>query len=252
MIIQTVIEQAKLLIEPLEIGFPSDGGTDIIYPVLIDNGQRKILVDCGYPSFGLLLENALNSIGSGLAQVTDIIITHHDVDHVGALFEIYQEHPHIRIHAPFPEMLFVDGSLKSPRLVQAETLFESLPEDQKSQALAFQSLLESIKPVPVHQMLTEELDSFDGIQILMTPGHSPGHISLYIPEQKTLIAGDAVVYVNGKLDIANPAFAVDLSQAITSVGKIAALDITRLICFHGGVVEAPVSMFSELMHRYNT
>ncbi|WP_084165709.1 MBL fold metallo-hydrolase [Dyadobacter crusticola] len=240
----------KLLITPLKIDFPSAYGTDTIYPVLIELGHRKILVDCGYPAFGPLLEDALKQIGANLAVITDIIITHHDLDHVGALAEIYEANPGIRIHASEQEKLFVEGLAKAPRLVQAEALFDTLPDDQKPGAIAFQSLLENIRPAPVHQLLSEETDNFGGIKVIATPGHTPGHVSLYIPNQKTLIAGDAVVYENGILDIANPGFTLDLRQAIASVCKIAAFDITRLICFHGGTVENPQPLFSELVERY--
>lgn len=50
--------------------------------------------------------------------------------------------------------------------------------------------------------------------ICFTPGHTPGHISLYFLQSKTLVAGDAVVIENGVLDIANPQFALDLEAAV--------------------------------------
>jgi glyoxylase-like metal-dependent hydrolase (beta-lactamase superfamily II) len=240
----------KLLITPLKITFPSGIATDVTYPVYINNGQRKALVDCGYPGFGPLIEDALEQIGASLAMITDIIITHHDLDHIGALSDIYNAHPHIRIHASEKEKPFVEGLAKAPRLMQAEALLDSLSEEQKPGAITFQSMLESIKPAPVHQLLTEGSDSFDGIRIIATPGHTPGHVSLYIPKQKTLIAGDAVVYMNGALDIANPSFTLDLPQAIASVRKIAAMDITRLVCFHGGMVQNPKNLFRDLIRRY--
>lgn len=240
----------KLLITPLKITFQAGSEEEIICPVFIDNGHRKILVDCGYPAFGPLLEEALQQIETSMALLTDIVITHHDLDHVGALAEIFEAYPHLCIHASAKEKLFVEGSVKAPRLIQAESLFDALPEDHKPGAIAFQSMLESIRPAPVHHLLKEGHNHFDGIVIIATPGHTPGHISLYIPEQKTLIAGDAVVYANGILDIANPKFTLDLPQAVASVSKLAALDITRLICFHGGVVEDPQPLFDELMCRY--
>ncbi|WP_026632786.1 MBL fold metallo-hydrolase [Dyadobacter alkalitolerans] len=95
----------KLLITPLKITFPSGTKTDAIYPVYIDNGQRKALVDCGYPALGPLLEDALKQIGSGLAMVTDIIITHHDLDHIGT------EHWTLLIH--HLHLIYLRRSLRS-------------------------------------------------------------------------------------------------------------------------------------------
>ena len=42
------------------------------------------------------------------------------------------------------------------------------------------------------------------------------------------------------LKIANPQYALDLSQAIESIRKISSLDIDRLFYYHGGVVEGDV------------
>lgn len=63
-------------------------------------------------------------------------------------------------------------------------LFGSLPPSNREWARVFQSQLEDIRPVPVHYILQEHPCRLAGIQIIPTPGHTPGHISLYLPEQK--------------------------------------------------------------------
>ena len=84
-----------------------------------------------------------------------------------------------------------------------------------------------------------------------TPGHTPGHISIYFPKNKILIANDAVVVENDELEIANPQFALDLSQAIESVRKISLLDIDRLFCYHSGVVDRDVKKkLIKLLNKY--
>ncbi|ACT93109.1 MBL fold metallo-hydrolase [Dyadobacter fermentans] len=240
----------NLLVHPLEIEFVSGQGLETTYPVLIENGPQKILVDTGYAGSAALIEKALGALGTGFDQITDIVITHHDLDHVGGLHEICEQHPRIRVHASAQEAQFINGSCKAPRLVQAESMFGSLPPSDREWARAFQSQLEDIRPVPVHHILQEHPERLAGIQIIPTPGHTPGHISLYLPEQMTLIAGDAVVYVNGKLDIANPAFTLDLPEAVNSVKKIANLRVTQLICFHGGVVENSQPLLGEMLGGY--
>lgn len=247
---QKVLNEASN-VHLLPITFPSGAATEVIYPVLIEAGARKILVDCGYPGFAPLIEEALVQAGTNLNEVTDILITHHDLDHVGALYEIVQAHPRIQVHASAQESLFVNGSQKAPRLLQAEALLDRLPDDQKSWALAFQAQLENIRPVAVQHLLNEHEACWNGVQTIATPGHTPGHISLFLPAQKTLVAGDAVVYVHGKLDIANPEYTLDLRQAVESVRKIAGLGVDRLICFHGGMVENPQPLLDALLQRYS-
>lgn len=79
-----------------------------------------------------------------------------------------------------------------------------------------------------------------GMEIIHTPGHMPGHISLYLPASKTLLAGDAVVLEHGKLNIANPQFTLDMKEAVRSVERLLDFDIDQLICFHGGVFQGDV------------
>jgi glyoxylase-like metal-dependent hydrolase (beta-lactamase superfamily II) len=59
-----------------------------------------------------------------------------------------------------------------------------------------------------------------------------GHISIYIPEDKILIAGDAVVWEDCELDIANPGFTLDMASALASVKRLSGLAIDRLYCYH--------------------
>lgn len=66
-----------------------------------------------------------------------------------------------------------------------------------------------------------------GIWIVATPGHMPGHISIYVRERKTLISGDALVVENGELAIANPQYTLDLVEAKKSIKKLLNFEIYR-------------------------
>jgi glyoxylase-like metal-dependent hydrolase (beta-lactamase superfamily II) len=80
----------------------------------------------------------------------------------------------------------------------------------------------------------------------------PGHISLYLKESKTLIAADALVVEGSELEIANPHFTLDLPLAIKSVEKLLNLEIDKIVCYHGGVVEDNIHQkISHLLSRYS-
>ena len=78
------------------------------------------------------------------------------------------------------------------------------------------------------------------IEIITTPGHMPGHISLYIRKSRTLIAGDALVIENGELAIANPQYTLSVEDAKKSLVKLMDHDIDRIICYHGGVYDKDI------------
>jgi glyoxylase-like metal-dependent hydrolase (beta-lactamase superfamily II) len=238
----------------LELKFNFTGKEDALYPVLLVQGNELILVDCGYEGFLPLIEAATASHGFSLEKLTGLIITHHDMDHMGAAFELKTKYPFVKIYASAIEAPYIIGRLKSARLQQAEDMYDLLPEDQKPGARYFQQMLQQMKPVEVDYTFSpNEKPSFlEQIQIIPTPGHMPGHISIYIKELQMLIAADALVYENGEFDIANPHFTLDLPEAVASVRKLQVLDIETIVCYHGGTVDKDIpGKLSRLIAKYS-
>ncbi len=221
----------------LEVKFDFAGATNTIYPVILKDEKEMILIDCGYPNFLPLIKNEAESKGLNISKLTKIIITHHDFDHMGSLSEFKREYPHIKVLSSLEEERYISGKEKSLRLQQAEAIFDKLPDEQKEGARGFQALLESIENVPVDICLNHK-DFFPwcgGIEIIETPGHMPGHISIYLRDSKTLIAGDALVVENDELGIANPQYTLNFEEAKKSVKNLINYDIEKIICYHGGV-----------------
>ncbi|HYH14128.1 MAG TPA: MBL fold metallo-hydrolase [Flavisolibacter sp.] len=237
----------------LDLLFTFGEREDHIYPVVLQTSTETILVDGGYAGFTPLLETALQQEGLSLRALTGMLITHHDIDHMGCAYELKKAYPNLRIYTSVGERAYVEGQEKSLRLQQAELLYDTLPEEHKSGARAFQELLQTMQPVQVDAVFADnEVPAIlPGVQIIHTPGHMPGHISLYISEAKTLIAADALVYEDDKLEIANPSFTLDLPQALVTVQKLQQLAIDKLVCYHGGVVDTAVqARLKQLLDRY--
>lgn len=226
----------------LEVIFHFQGKEDTFYPVLLQNETENILVDVGYPGFLPLLEKALQLRALSFQDLTGILLTHHDIDHVGALFELKGKYPHLKTYSSKVEANYISGKIKSARLQQAEDLQATLPPDRQAGGLAFQEFLKNYKPVQVDVAFSgeEEPEIFSGATVIHTPGHSPGHFSIYLPKSKTLITGDAVVLENGELEIANPHFTFDLAQAVASIQRLSQLKSEHLICYHGGSVHGNI------------
>lgn len=238
----------------LEIKFDKGGADESLYPVILQDDSNLILVDCGYVGFIPKLEDAFNKHGLSLGQLTGITITHHDIDHMGALYEIKKLYPVIKVYSSRLEEKYISGKEKSLRLIQAESVFPCLPEDQKPGALYFQEMLRAMRPVEVDVVFEEDEEPsyWTGVRIVNTPGHMPGHISIYLKDSKTLISSDAVVVENGELEIANPQYTLDLPNAIDSVKKLRQFDVTKMICYHGGIVEGDVlEKLDRLIARYS-
>jgi glyoxylase-like metal-dependent hydrolase (beta-lactamase superfamily II) len=229
----------------LKINFNSNN----IFPVIVSDEQEMILIDCGYPGFLPLLKEAAEQEGLDLNKLTKVIITHHDFDHMGALAQIKKEYPNIKILSSEEEEKYLSGKEKSLRLQQAEALYDQLPESEKENARNFHKMLEAVENVNVDWCLQDKqfLDWCGGIEVIATPGHMPGHISIYLKQRKTLIAGDALVVENGKLLIANPQYTLDMQKAKESIRKLLSYEIESILCYHGGVYSENIEDALELM-----
>ena len=87
----------------------------------------------------------------------------------------------------------------------------------------------------------EELPFCGGIQVIFTPGHTTGHICLYLKKYKTLVAGDAMNVIDGELSGPNPQFTYNMKEAVNSLKKLSKYDINSVICYHGGVYSQNVN-----------
>lgn len=236
-------------LDVLEIRFMHNGVENIIYPVVISDEHEMILIDCGYPHFLPLIKEAFERKALDINKLTKVIITHHDFDHMGSLAQIKREYPNVKILASIHDAKYINGEEKSLRLQQAETLYDQLPKEEKESAKLFHNMLESIENVDVDIELRNK-DFFEwcgGIGIIETPGHMPGHISIYIREIKTLVSGDALVVEDGVLAIANTQYTLDMSMAKNSIKELLNYDIDQIICYHGGIYTKDIKKSLKLI-----
>ncbi len=213
----------------------------MIHPVVITNDRSMVLVDCGHIGGLAPIEAAFRSAELNMSDLTTVIITHHDHDHMGALAALKRKYPAVQVIASQQESPYISGDTPSLRLIQAEHIQRSLPDEHKAFGLAFINILKKVVPASV-DLTVSEADTFGwcgGCRVVATPGHTPGHISLYLEKHHTVITGDAAALENGALVIANPAFALDLHEAKKSLEKLLALDADTYICYHGGVWHKP-------------
>ncbi|MDR3075932.1 MAG: MBL fold metallo-hydrolase [Synergistaceae bacterium] len=214
------------------------GGRKSIHPAILCDDSDRILADCGYPGFLPMLERASAAAGVPLGELTGIVITHHDYDHYGALREIVEKYPHIRAMSSEFDAPYIEGKKPPLRVSLGKEIFASLSGEMREEARRFRAKLESVKPVKIDRVFRggEVTPWCGGTEIISTPGHMPGHISLYVRPLKTLITGDALIALRGKLRTPNPQYATDAEEAKKTAAALLAMDVEKFVCYHGGAV----------------
>lgn len=219
-------------------------------PTVIKTADEVLLVDCGYEETYNQFKVELARLGTPVEAITKIVIRHDDIDHLGALPLFVSENPNIQVYCSSIEKSAVTGETESERLVQAETSLQQLPTEYRSWAENFIRRLNNIKRIPVDHTLEEGDYVVEDVEVIHTPGHTKGHISLFDHKTKTLIANDALVVEEDRLNIANPQFTLDMRQAIASAKKIKQLQPAKIICYHGGSFDSTIDLALEDLIKY--
>ena len=227
-------------VEMLEIETTVMGRPNTIYPVLLQDGRDTVLVDTGYPGPASLskITSALAGCNLSLQDLTRVILTHQDLDHIGGLPAIVQANPAIETMCHVSEQPYIEGKEKLIKLHKHTTdIAQDMPEPVKK------ALLHVFEHPPAALICTalkdgDVLPFLGGVAVIHTPGHTPGHICLYVRVTKTLIAGDALTAKDGKLWPPVKEHAQDYDEAINSLARLTALDIADILCYHGGLVRS--------------
>ncbi|MDE1995730.1 MAG: MBL fold metallo-hydrolase [Rhizobiaceae bacterium] len=165
--------------------------------VLVRSGQQTILIDAGLgldPNLNLpragQLAKRLESAGIDLGSVTDVVLTHMHMDHIGGLLvEGVKEklRPDLRIHVAAAEVKFWEAPDFS-HVAMPPGFPDALRATAKRFAQEYRSYLRTFD---------EEHEVAPGVVVRRTGGHTPGHsvVRLASGGDKLTFAGDAVFAV---------------------------------------------------------
>jgi len=195
--------------------------------LILDEQNGNTLVDAGLPGQAEAIGAALTEVGIGVRDLKCIIFTHQDLDHVGSGAALVRQSG-ATVFAHPADAAHIDGSLRP--LKPSPEMLERRPQ--------MREVLERLEPVLVDEHLEDgdRLDLAGGTRVIFTPGHTPGHLSLYLERPRVLIAGDAVTAEGGHLNGPNPSMTLDMRPAMQSIRRLADLEIDTIVCYHGGVV----------------
>ena len=170
--------------------------------VLVRGGQA-VVVDTGVGGSAGAIEASLGEVGLDWSAVGHLILTHRHNDHAGSASEV----------------------------------MEAAPERRPTQAR--RTSRRSACRGRSHPV--EDGDRVFDLQIVTTPGHTPGSISVYDAVSGLLVAGDALGIEGGKPTLPGAQFTEDMEEAKRSVAKLAELGFETLLVGHGDPIESGAS-----------
>ncbi len=221
--------------------------------------RRWVLVDTGLPGLASRIEKAARQRFGKNSRPAAILVTHAHLDHVGGLKELAQKW-NVTIYAHPFEMPYLDG----------RSAYPPLPVAGRSGTPSLLPLFEScslgvgawLQPLPSDG----SLPYMHGWKWIHTPGHSPGHVSLWRAADHLLVAGDALMttdpesaYIIGSQaqELHGPALVHELDQA-TAHETVAALALLlkpeTIIAGHGkpmhgaGVLASLEALADQSLH----
>jgi glyoxylase-like metal-dependent hydrolase (beta-lactamase superfamily II) len=225
-------------VDVLDLKIDIFGTPASVHPTLVWSEKDAVLIDAGFPGELEQLQAAIERAGVSLERLTKLIVTHQDIDHIGGISPLLaKEGDHIEVLAHELDRPYITGERRllkaSPeRLERFTERMSSFPEERRKAVLG--AFLNTKARVDRSLTDGERLTYCGGIVVIHTPGHTPGHICLYLERTKTLVAGDALNVVEGRLAGPNPQSAEDASQAKCSLEKLVPYDVETVVCYHGG------------------
>lgn len=217
--------------------------TGISNAYLLGSSENYVLVDSGTPGHEKPIVNAVKQHFGKNAKPCAIVLTHGHFDHSGSALELARRWG-VRIFVHRMELPFVDGTDFYP------------PPDPTvggfmAQMMRFAPNNKINLSPHVSPLRLSELPWIAGWKIVETPGHTPGHVSLFRAADGTLIAGDAfttvdldsaVAVMSRSQQVSRPPayYTPDWQNAERSVRRLADLEPRTLAAGHG----VPMSGFA--------
>jgi glyoxylase-like metal-dependent hydrolase (beta-lactamase superfamily II) len=200
---------------------------------LLDEGPPS-LIDSGYAGSSSRIAKALAGRGLGVTDVVRLVCTHGHPDHAGSARELAELGVEVLIH----------------------------PADAEGMRTGWRTALRHPSRGRIFAAMTPPLDAFTplrdgdvlpvlgGLEVIHTPGHTPGSVCLYAARDRVLFTGDVLQRRFGRVSFASRLYSDDYRRARRTMGRLAALDVETIVFSHfPPLTEGAGQALAELARR---
>ncbi|MEK7281286.1 MAG: MBL fold metallo-hydrolase [Chloroflexota bacterium] len=226
---------------------------------LLKGSDGWLMVDTGWNTDGAFnaLEQQLHILGLTFNQVSQIVVTHMHFDHFGLVGRIKQvSSAKVAYHR-------IEKEIIETRLKNQQQLQGQMREAMRSHGVP-QAELDMLPPHKAVAAMTDivwpdrVLEDGDKVstglfnfRVILTPGHSRGHVCLYEPDRKLLFTGDHILPITIP-NISYHAFSGPnpLADFTHSLGELRRLPVIRVFPAHRHVFVDLPKRIDEIFHHH--
>lgn len=217
----------------IELPLPSSLGLVNVYLVRMEDGW--MLVDTGMNTepCSEALDRAIEGLGIAWEDVRTVLLTHMHPDHIGLAPKVLERSgARLLMHGADLALLH-DVACGDYRARERETLARAgVPPELIAQIVdSLADVKRSFHPLRADVILSGG-ERFGALDVIWTPGHSPGHVCLYDAERKLLFSGDHILqHITPNIGWQQGRNA--LAEYLHSLDRVAELDVDRIFPAHG-------------------
>ena len=227
---------------------------------VVEGEKGNILIDTGWntPEAFNAIKDGLKIDGFELRDITQILITHFHPDHFGFAGKLKQL-TNATVAMGELEAPLIEGRYANPEnLLNDITAFlrsHGIPDSMLSNySQASMPLRQFVIPTRPDILLkdgdTISMPPFE-LKVLLTPGHSPGHLCFYEPNRKMLFSGDMLLpEISTNISYHIQSGDNPLGDFINSLKLLQEIDINFVYPAHGPVFSGTKARIEALLYHH--
>ncbi|WP_307794917.1 MBL fold metallo-hydrolase [Alkalihalobacillus sp. BA299] len=227
---------------------------------LVKHNQSLTLIDAGIPSDSCWegLMETLEKNGFYLQDITEILLTHHHIDHVGVVNRITEQHPiPVYAHPLAIPRVKRDPEFLNTRIAFFEQFYQEMDcgEEGAKQVDYLKKSVEKnahLKLTAAISPLEEGMRIFD-FYVKEVPGHAPDQIALVDERRRWCFGGDHLIQHISSNALVEPDFMnqrirslVDYKQSLKAFMD---LNVDLVFAGHGEMIEDPKQLIEMRLSR---
>jgi glyoxylase-like metal-dependent hydrolase (beta-lactamase superfamily II) len=209
-----------------------------ITPYLVEEGSNDLtLIDTCFLKDVPKLEAYLREVGYNIKDINRIVLTHVHIDHTQAANEIKKSSGgHAKVYSHWAEA----GYLANNPQYHGPPTHEAVAQILQNYGIRNDDLVKKFGSFEREQIIVDHILK-DGdmvgkkLLVVHTPGHTPGHISLYLEKKRIIFGADSlfksVMDVDG-LYIPPSEVSIDPATAAISAARLSQLKCDKLFLSH--------------------